>query len=205
MDPNFQLMFYLIPTIVGFLLILPFGRSLVDPFTEKFPSLGNERGRVFFGLILTCLAGVAVSFQTLWISSKISEGGNFCASNSILSCDDVIGNSNYNTDPIFGIPWGGIGAVVFCILLYLVYSSSKEPNANWVFSYLKLGTYITFAGFFVIALLIYYEIQMGIEIGKPIIICQYCTTAHFANIAAFIGFLRLMRMNDSIWWNKTSK
>ena len=205
MDPNLQLMFYLIPTIVGFLLILPFGRSLVDPFTEKFPSLGNERGRVFFGLILTCLAGVAVSFQTLWISSKISEGGNFCASNSILSCDDVIGNSNYNTDPIFGIPWGGIGAVVFCILLYLVYSSSKEPNANWVFSYLKLGTYITFAGFFIIALLIYYEIQMGIEIGKPIIICQYCTTAHFASIAAFIGFLRLMRMNDSIWWNKTSK
>ena len=201
MDPNLQLMFYLIPTVVGFLLVLPFGRSLVTPFTEKFPSLGNERGRVFSGLILTCLAGVAVSFQTLWISSKISEGGNFCASNTILSCDDVIGNSDYNVYPFFGIPWGGIGAAVFCILLYLVYSSSKEPNANWVSSYLKLGTYMTFAGFFVIALLIYYEIQMGIEIGKPIIICQYCTTAHFANIGAFIGFLRLMRMNDSKEWN----
>lgn len=194
MDPNLQLMIYLIPTVVGLVLVLPIGRSLATPFSEKFPSLGSERGRVFFGLILTCLAGMAVSFQTLWISSKISEGGNFCASNSILSCDDVIGNSNYNTDPIFGIPWGGIGAAVFCILLYLVYSSSKEPNANWVTSYLKYGTYITFAGFFVIGLLIYYEFQMEK-------ICQYCSTAHLANIAAFIGFLRLMRMNQGNEWN----
>ncbi len=194
MDSNLQLMLYLIPTLLGFLLILPFGRSLVTPLTEKYPSLASERGRVFSGLLLTCLAGVAVSFQTLWISSKISEGGNFCASNSILSCDDVIGNPEYNTDPIFGIPWGGIGAFVFCVLLYLVYSSSKEPNADWVSSYLKYGTYITFAGFFVIGMLVYYEIQMEK-------ICQYCTTAHFANIAAFIGFYRLMRMNESKDWN----
>jgi len=194
MDPNLQLMIYLIPTVVGLVLVLPIGRSLATPFSEKFTSLGTERGRVFFGLILTCLAGMAVSFQTLWISSKISEGGNFCASNSILSCDDVIGNSNYNTDPIFGIPWGGIGAAVFCILLYFAYASSKEPNANWVTSYLKYGTYITFAGFFIIGLLIYYEIQMEK-------ICQYCSTAHLANVAAFIGFLRLMRMNQSNEWN----
>jgi len=190
MDPNLQLMIYLIPTLVGLLLVLPIGRSLATPFSERFTSLGNERGRVFFGLILTCLAGIAVSFQTLWISSKISEGGNFCASNTILSCDDVIGNSNYNTDPIFGIPWGGIGAAVFCILLYFVYSSSKEPNANWVSSYLKFGTYITFAGFFVI----FYEFKMEK-------ICQYCSTAHLANIGAFIGFLRLMWMNQSKEWN----
>jgi len=194
MDPNLQLMIYLIPTIVGLLLVLPLGRSLVTPFTERYPLLGSERGRIFFGLILTCLAGVAVSFQTLWISSKISEGGNFCASNSILSCDDVIGNSTYNVDPYFGIPWGGIGAAVFCILLYLAYSSSKDPNADWASSYLKYGTLITFAGFFVIALLIFYEFKMGK-------ICQYCSTAHLANIAAFIGFLRLMWLNQTSEWN----
>tara|TARA_B110000495_G_C22627178_1_gene373302 strand:+ start:36 stop:626 length:591 start_codon:yes stop_codon:yes gene_type:complete len=195
MDPNLQLMLYVIPVLVGLLMILPLGRSIFAPLSETLPSLGNERGRVFSGLILTCIAGMAVSFQTLWISSKISEGGNFCASNSILSCDDVIGNAEYNVDPIFGIPWGGIGAVVNCILLYLVYSSSKEPNAGWVPSYLKIGTYITFAGFFVIGLLVYYEFQMAK-------ICQYCTTAHFANIVAFIGFLRLRRMNDTKEWNE---
>tara|TARA_B110000444_G_scaffold255724_1_gene290625 strand:+ start:6163 stop:6753 length:591 start_codon:yes stop_codon:yes gene_type:complete len=194
MDPNLQLMLYLIPTIVGLLLVLPFGRSLVTPFAESYPSLGTERGRVFFGLILTCIAGAAVSFQTLWISSKISEGGNFCSADTVFSCDDVIGNAEYNVDPIFGLPWGGIGAATFCILLYLVYSSSKEPNASWVPLHLRLGVLITFSGFFVIALLVYYEFQMEK-------ICQYCTTAHLANIGAFIGFLRLMRMDDTKEWN----
>ena len=196
MDSNLQLMLYLIPTIVGLLLVLPLGRSIVTPFTERYTSLATERGRIFFGLIITCIAGAAVSFQTLWISSKISEGGNFCSSNAVFSCDDVIGNAEYNVDPILGLPWGGIGAVVFCILLYLVYSSSKEPNADWVTLYVKLGALITFSGFFVIGLLVYYEIQMEK-------ICQYCSTAHLANIAAFIGFFRLMRMNDSSAWNES--
>tara|TARA_B100001778_G_scaffold325579_1_gene321232 strand:+ start:394 stop:984 length:591 start_codon:yes stop_codon:yes gene_type:complete len=196
MDSNLQLMLYLIPTIVGLLLVLPLGRSIVTPFSEKYTSLATERGRIFFGLIVTCIAGAAVSFQTLWISSKVSEGGNFCSSNTVFSCDDVIGNAEYNVDPILGLPWGGIGAATFCILLYLVYSSSKEPNADWVTLHLKLGTFVTFTGFFVIALLVYYEFQMEK-------ICQYCTTAHLANVAAFIGFFRLVRMNDSNAWNES--
>lgn len=194
-DSNVQLLLYVIPTLIGFLFVLPFSSSLSKPFEGRFPSLSNERGRLFFGLILTTLAGFAVSIQTLWISSKVSEGGNFCASSSVFSCDDVIGNAQYNTDPIFGLPWGGIGAVTFCILLYLVYSTSKEPNAEWVDSHLKFGALITFGGFFIIALLVYYEFQMEK-------ICQYCTTAHFANVAAFIGFFRLMRLNESEDWNQ---
>ncbi|HJL96651.1 MAG TPA: vitamin K epoxide reductase family protein [Candidatus Poseidoniaceae archaeon] len=193
MDSNIQLMFYLLPTLAGLLLVLPIGRSLSGPFESTFPSLKSVRGRLFSGLILTCVSGMAVSFQTLWISSKISEGGNFCASNAILSCDDVIGNAEYNVDPILGIPWGGIGAAVFAILLYLVYSSSKDPNASWVAMHLKLGTLLTFGGFFIIALLIYYEFQMEK-------ICQYCSTAHLANIVAFIGFFRLMKMNETKDW-----
>ncbi len=188
-------MLYLVPTVIGLLLVLPLGRSIVTPFTERYTSLATERGRIFFGLILTCIAGAAVSFQTLWISSKISEaGGEFCSAGGVFSCDDVIGNTDYNVDPIFGLPWGGIGAVVFCILLYFAYSSFKEPNADWVSMHLKLGVLVTFSGFFVIALLVYYEIQMEK-------ICQYCSTAHLANIAAFIGFFRLVRMNDSSTWN----
>ena len=194
MDSNVQLMFYLLPTLAGLLLILPFGRSLSGPFESIFPSLKSARGRVFSGLILTCVAGMAVSFQTLWITSKLSEGGNFCASNSVLSCDDVLGNIDYNTVPILEISWGGLGAGVFAILLYLAYSSFKEPNASWVSMNLRLGTLLTFGGFFVIALLIYYEIKMGK-------ICQYCSTAHLANIAAFIGFFRLMKMNETKDWD----
>lgn len=194
MDPNLQLMLYVIPTVVGLLLVLPIGRALASPFEQMLPSLVGERSRIFSGLIVTTVAGFAVSIQTLWISSKVSEGGNFCASNSVFSCDDVIGNSAYNTDPIFGLPWGGIGAVVFCVLLYFAYSSSVEPNASWVGSYLNLGTAMTFGGFFVIGLLVFYELEMEK-------ICQYCTTAHVANVAAFIGFYRLRKMNDSGEWN----
>jgi uncharacterized membrane protein len=128
----------------------------------------------------------------------VSEGGNYCSSTSVFSCDDVIGNAQYNVDPIFDLPWGGIGMVVFALLLYIVLSSSEEPNAQWVSNYLKLGTLITALGIPVILLLISYEI----EIQK---ICQYCTTAHFANIAALVGFIRLMRLNDTPQWNeKTS-
>jgi uncharacterized membrane protein len=198
MDPNIQLMFYVIPAVFGFLLVLPFSQAISEPLMEIFPSLQTERGRIFGGLKLITLAGFAVSVQTLWISSKVSEGGNYCSSTSVFSCDDVIGNAQYNVDPIFDLPWGGIGMVVFALLLYIVLSSSEEPNAQWVSNYLKLGTLITALGIPVILLLISYEI----EIQK---ICQYCTTAHFANIAALVGFIRLMRLNDTPQWNeKTS-
>lgn len=197
MDSNIQLMLYVIPTLLGFFLVLPIGRVLSSSLEEKFPSFSTERGRVLSGLILTCVAGFAVSIQTLWISSKVSEGGNFCASSTVFSCDDVIGNAAYNTDPFFGIPWGGIGAAAFCVLLYLAYSTSLEPNSTWVDNYLKLGTALTFGGFLVIGLLVSYEIQMEK-------ICQYCTTAHVANLAAFIGFYRLMKLNESGEWNQDS-
>ena len=197
MDSNIQLMIYLVPTLLGFFLVLPTGRVLASSLEETLPSFATERGRVLSGLILTCVAGFAVSIQTLWISSKVSEGGNFCASSTVFSCDDVIGNAAYNTDPLFGIPWGGIGAAVFCVLLYLAYSTSLEPNSTWVDNYLKLGTALTFGGFLVIGLLVSYEIQMEK-------ICQYCTTAHIANVAAFIGFYRLMKLNESGEWNQDS-
>jgi len=197
MDSNIQLMLYLVPTLIGFFLVLPIGKILANPLSQRFPSIATERGRLFFGLILTGVAGFAVSIQTLWISSKVSEGGNFCASNTVFSCDDVIGNANYNVDPFFGLPWGGIGATAFCVFLYLAYSSSLEPNSEWVDNYLKLGTALTFGGFLVIGLLVSYEIQMEK-------ICQYCTTAHVANLAAFIGFYRLMKLNESGEWNQDS-
>ncbi|MBT60828.1 MAG: hypothetical protein CMA63_04660 [Euryarchaeota archaeon] len=195
MDPNLQLMLYVIPTVVGFLLVLPFSKALTGPLVGTFPSLATERGRLFGGLKLITLSGFAVSVQTLWISSKVSEGGNYCSSTSVFSCDDVIGNSMYNTDPVFGLPWGGIGMMVFALLLYFTLTTSAEPNELWVSNYLKMGTLVTVLGIPVILLLISYEYK----IEK---ICQYCTTAHVANIAALVGFFRLMRMSETPEWNE---
>ena len=46
----------------------------------------------------------------------------------------------------------------------------------------------------VIALLVYYEIQMGK-------ICQFCTMAHIANIVCLFGFWRAGKMHDEGTWN----
>ena len=70
---------YLIPTLFGFFLVTSFGKSIGDNLSSRFEIMATERGRVTAGLQLITFFGFAVSAQTFWISSKISEGGNFCA------------------------------------------------------------------------------------------------------------------------------
>ena len=152
-----------------------------------------QRRRHMFGLNLVLLAGFFVSLHTLWISNKISEGGNVCASTTVFSCDDVIGNSAYNTDPIFGLSWGLIGILTFGLLMFLGNSVSKEPDARWAEQYLRFGKYITGMGIFVIALLISYEVEMGK-------ICQFCSTAHLANLIALYGFWKSGKMHEIGAW-----
>ncbi len=141
---------YGLPILVGLLLILPFTSSSFLSLSERFPSFATKRGRLLSGLNLTLLGGLAVSVQTQWIHAKVSEGANFCASDTIFSCDDVIGNAQYNTMPILDVPWGMVGFLTFTVLLFLSYSISKEPNATWTKNFLDLGTLVTFAGLGVI-------------------------------------------------------
>ena len=103
---------YLIPTLFGLLLVVPFGKSIGDSLSSRFEILGSERGRITAGLQIIAFFGFAVSAQTFWISSKISEGGNFCSSSAVFNCDDLIGNSDLNVDPIFNLSWGIIGMTV---------------------------------------------------------------------------------------------
>ena len=86
---------YGLPILLGLLLILPFTSSSFLALSERFPSFATKRGRLLSGLNLTLLGGLAVSVQTQWIHAKVSEGANFCASDTIFSCDDVIGNAQY--------------------------------------------------------------------------------------------------------------
>ena len=186
---------YGLPILVGLLLILPFTSSSFLALSERFPSLATKRGRLLSGLNLTLLGGLAVSVQTQWIHAKVSEGANFCASDTIFSCDDVIGNAQYNTMPILDVPWGMVGFVTFTALLFLSYSISKEPNATWTKNFLDLGTLVTFAGLGVIGLLVSYEIEMEK-------LCQFCTTAHIANIVALVGFWQLRSMHGEKAWEE---
>ena len=106
MSTNWLLLAYGLPIVLGLLLILPWTSAIFLPLSERFASLGTKRGRLLSGLNLTLLGGLAVSVQTQWIHAKVSEGANFCASDTIFSCDDVIGNAQYNTMPVLDLPWG---------------------------------------------------------------------------------------------------
>jgi uncharacterized membrane protein len=186
---------YALPIVAGLLLIVPGTSPLFAGMSERFPSFATRRGRLLSGLNLTILGGLAVSVQTQWIHAKVSEGSNFCASDTIFSCDDVIGNMDYNTVPFFDVPWGMVGFVTFSALLFMSYSISKEPSATWVKTFLDLGTLVTFAGLGVIGLLVSYEIEMEK-------ICQFCTTAHIANIVALAAFWQLRSMHGEKAWQE---
>ena len=97
--------------------------------------------------------------------------------------------------PILDVPWGMVGFVTFTALLFLSYSISKEPNATWTKNFLNLGTLVTFAGLGVIGLLVSYEIEMEK-------LCQFCTTAHIANVVALVGFWQLRSMHGEKAWEE---
>ncbi len=191
---------YLIPVLFGLLLVSPYGRGIADSLAPKFEVLSSTRGKITAGLQLIVFFGFAVSTQTFWISSKISEGGDFCSSSSVFSCDDLLGNNDLNVDPLFGISWGLLGMLVFAVLLFMVLVIKNDPNGEYTERFINLGTLISGVGILVILLLISYEIQEGK-------ICLYCTTAHIANVAALVGFLRLRKLYDdnNAWKGASSK
>jgi uncharacterized membrane protein len=194
MNANLILMLYIVPMVVGFLFMTPIGTTMTRSLTDRYSWMKHERRRHMFGLNLVVFVGFAISVHTTWIGNKISEGGSVCASASLFSCDDVIGNPLYNTDPLFGISWGMLGMLAFGGLFFLTRTVGKEPDARWAESYLNIGFYLTAAGLLVIALLVSYEIEMQK-------ICQYCTTAHAANLVALFGFWKARQMHEHGTWN----
>jgi uncharacterized membrane protein len=195
MEQNLILVAYIVPVVVGLLLMTPTGASLFgSALAGRNPLMIHPRRRHMLGMNLVSLTGFVVSVHTLWITNKISEGGNVCSSATVFSCDDVLGNAAYNTDPVFGLSWGLIGMVAFGAILFITNSVSKEPDALWAERYLNYGMYMTAAGLAVIALLVSYEVRMGK-------ICQFCTMAHISNVVALFGFWKAGQMHDRGQWN----
>ena len=193
MNEDLILLLYIVPMLIGTLLMTSAGTSLGTALSSRYPSLIHRRRRHMLGLNIVTLVGFAISVPTLWITNKISEGGSVCSSATVFSCDDVLGNASYNVDPIFGVSWGLIGMFAFGTLLFLANTVAKEPDARWSERYMKFGFYLTAGGLLVIALLVSYEIEMEK-------ICQYCTTAHVANVIAMFGFWQAGKMHESGEW-----
>ena len=193
-DQNLILIAYIVPIAFGLMMMTKVGDNLAPSLTGFNPLLVHARRRHLLGLNIVALTGFVVSTHTLWITNKISEGGNICSSATVFSCDDVLGNAQYNVDPVFGISWGLIGMFAFAALLFITNAVGKEPDALWAESYLRYGMYMTGAGMFVIALLVSYEVRMEK-------ICQFCTMAHIANVVCLFGFWRAGRMHQADGWS----
>ena len=179
--------------LIGVILMTPFGDAIGGFLVNKWPSTATKRGRMLAGLMLVCTGGFTVSAHTLWMHNKLSEGGSVCSGSEILNCDGLIGNPDYNTVPYLNQPWGLLGMVAFCILLWIVIVVAKEPLALSTPTFLKAGLGATIAGLPVIALLVSYEIKEGL-------ICPFCTTAHIANVIAMVAFFLLLKMYESDEW-----
>lgn len=193
-DQNLILVGYAVPMVFGLLLMTKAGDGLVDSLAQRNPRYVYARRRHMLGMNLVAFMGFVVSVHTLWISNKISEGANVCSTATVFSCDDVLGNSQYNVDPFFGISWGLIGMFAFGAILFITNSVGKEPDALWAESYMKYGMYMTGAGMLVIALLVSYEVRMEK-------ICQFCTMAHIANVVCLFGFWKAGKMHEEGNWN----
>ena len=187
------LSFHAILIVYGVLLMSPLGEGVGSFLVNKWPSTATKRGRTLAGLIFVCTGGFTVSAHTLWMHNKLSEGGSVCSGSSVLNCDGLIGNVDYNTVPFIGQPWGLLGMVAFCVLLWIVVVIAKEPLAFSTPTFLKAGLGATIAGLPVIGLLVSYEIKEGL-------ICPFCTTAHIANIIAMVAFFVLLKMYESDEW-----
>ena len=179
--------------LIGVILMTPFGDAIGGFLVNKWPSTATNRGRMLAGLMLVCTGGFTVSAHTLWMHNKLSEGGSVCSGSSILNCDGLIGNPDYNTVPFLNQPWGLLGMVAFCVLLWLAITIAKEPLALLTPTFLKAGLGATIAGLPVIGLLVSYEIKEGL-------ICPFCTTAHIANVIAMVAFFLLLKMYESDGW-----
>jgi len=193
-DQNLILAGYAVPLVFGLLLMTKAGDGFGEALSKRNPLLVHARRRHILGMNIVAFMGFVVSVHTLWISNKISEGANVCSTATVFSCDDVLGNSQYNVDPFFGISWGLIGMFAFGAIMFVSNSVGKEPDALWAESYMKYGMYMTGAGMLVIALLVSYEVRMEK-------ICQFCTMAHIANVVCLFGFWKAGRMHEAGQWN----
>ena len=196
MDAETQLLFHLIPIVLGLMMFTPASSQLAPVFSKIWPSAMSHRGKLLIGTLLVMFGGFTVSVHTLWIHNKALEfgSGSFCAGGGVWDCSSVIGNNEWNVDPVFGLPWGILGMLSFTASLWLILSVAKDPNAVWARNHLLMARLIGISGVFIILYLVYAEFS----IGK---ICQYCTTAHLAHVFGLAGSVLLLKAYDENNWN----
>ena len=180
--------------LAGHVLIILSG--IVIAFSNKF--LSSQRDRLLAGLSLVLLGGFTVSTHTWWFHNKYHElGGNIgCSAFGSFSCGDVLANSEWNTVPMIGIPWGLMGMLAFSLLAFFALSIRKEHNAKWVKTYLDIGYVVSGFGILIALYLLYVEV-----VPLEMTFCQFCSVAHLADITAFVMFMKLRKLQKTDQWD----
>ena len=95
-------------------------------------SLETKLGQSFAGMLLICLSGFTVSAHTLWMHNKAQEmgGGSYCSAGTVCDCASVIGNAEWNTVPVLGVPWGLMGMLVFALFMWDSHHNGKRANSR---------------------------------------------------------------------------
>ncbi|MDP7001478.1 MAG: vitamin K epoxide reductase family protein [Candidatus Poseidoniaceae archaeon] len=192
---------HLTPVIVGAIIASPLGTKIASSLganSEKFSWLATKRDRLLGGLIMVCFGGFTVSAHTLWFHNKFHELGSSgigCSAFGIFDCASVIANDAYNSDPLFGAPWGVVGMLAFAMFGWLALTVLREPNASWVETHLKVGVGGSAVGVVIALYLVYVEIF-------PLegVFCQYCTTAHIADLISLMIFFKLLSLKEGGHW-----
>ena len=79
-DQNLLLIAYIVPIVFGLVMMTKAGDGLAGLSVRARTACSKHaRRRHMLGMNLVVLAGFVVSVHTLWISNKISEGGNVCS------------------------------------------------------------------------------------------------------------------------------
>ena len=194
---------HITPILLGVVIASQFLPKYFPDVVSKYGWLENPRSRLLSGLLLVCLGGFTVSAHTLWFHNKFHELGSAgvgCASFGVFDCASVIQNNQYNTDPLFGAPWGVIGMLAFTLLAWLALSIQKDHTASWVETHLKLGVGASAIGVIIALYLVYVEIF-------PLegVFCQYCTAAHLADLISLILFVKLLNLKNEGNWATSSE
>ena len=175
---------------------LALGLMALTPIGERSNLFPDARRRITIGLGLILLGGFTISTHTYVIHLQLAEGaGTTCQSGAVFSCGDVIGDERWNS--FLTIPWGIIGMVAFSVLGFLLLCTWLEPGAAFVERYLGYGRTLTLVGVVPILWLVIVELFLVEDAPQ---ICQYCSTAHAANILAVAGFTQIANLRGSDRW-----
>jgi len=184
-----------------YIFIIFFGFFISSPLGSKiqFQRFNNDQSRIISGSIILAFGGFLVSTHTYFIHERLHEigGTSGCSAFSVFDCGDVISNGDYNTDPIFGIPWGVLGMLSFAAMLFILIVLRNSPEDPKIGNWISVMLTIPALGMVPILWLIYVEF---FELG---VFCQYCTVAHIANLFLLISSYWVYDLHHSGLWNKT--